>query len=637
MKSIRNNLLASFLTVIAVLVISEMFLIATNSILITKYRNLNDAMISEYSLIKSTDDLVESFYLLMKSSNDQTTIKEFRTNRQETLNLIKQIDKIAVDYNSRVAFEGLKNNLDELMYETEIGANDSLKEDYPEAINRYKAAKDKSKFVTNNTTNLLMEQLEYTKNIQTEIKSFEKDSNFIAFIITLFSLGSCLWYAFFFSRKIVSPLSKLTDIAKEIEHGDLTAIAGNDILNGKDEIASLANSFNTMVISLRQNIVKLREDNTEIENSRNNLKLEKNKLQQYLDVAGIIVMTFDTKYKVFLINKKGREILGIKAQEIMGKDWIENFVSPETQENTKIFLKLATEGIQPGDTVENVIVTKDQTKKNIVWHFSSLKNSKGITQTILGTGIDITELTQAKITISQLKELDKFKNEVMNIATHELKTPLISIVGLSEVMTKNPQGMSKEQQEYLTIINQEGQKLTNLIKTMLSTERNEIGKPTINIEKINLSELLLSLEESLKIVANRNKSKIAFDIKDKDTVIETDKTKISQVVYNFVDNASKYGLKEGTITISLEKEAGKNIIVKVHNEGVGIEKELQKKLFNKFSQLEPSLSRSQDGLGLGLYICKQNITAIGGTIGVDSEPGHGTTFYFSLPLNKITK
>jgi signal transduction histidine kinase len=119
--------------------------------------------------------------------------------------------------------------------------------------------------------------------------------------------------------------------------------------------------------------------------------------------------------------------------------------------------------------------------------------------------------------------------------------------------------------------------------------------------------------------------------------MESDKIKISQVIYNFVDHAVKYGPRNQTISVTLSKVDAKTAKVAVTGAGAGISEDDQKKLFLKFSQLEPSLSRSQDGMGLGLYICKQNIENLNGQIGVFSKPNQGATFYFTLPLLAAAK
>ena len=403
-------------------------------------------------------------------------------------------------------------------------------------------------------------------------------------------------------------------------------------MDGNDEVSSLAISFDKMLSYLRSNIFDLEKYNKEVKDSRNQLRLERNKLRQYLDVAGVFVIVFSLDNKLITINKKAQEVFG-PNDVATGKDWISSFVDKKDRIKTRSLLNFINTEIASSNTIENTIIAFNNEKKNIVWHFSPLKDDKANISSVLGTGVDTTELVKAKSKIDQLKEIDELKSEVMNIATHELKTPLISIVGLSEVMKNNPKEIPAEYKEYISIINSEGQKLNHLIKTMLSASRNELGKIALNFENISLKEMIPSLTPSLEMLVKRSKSKLEIKNNFKKVKIVSDKEKVSQVIYNFVDNAVKYGPKEQTIQVIFSPEGKESLKVEIIGEGKGISKELQKKLFIKFSQLEPSLSRSQDGMGLGLYICKQNIEALGGEVGVISELNKGATFYFTIPIN----
>lgn len=633
MQGIKKKLLTSFFAIIILLLISEGFFITMDYIILSKYTTLTNNIVSEYSLIDSTSSLLASYNNRIKSPNDKAEIIKFNTNYSDTQNLLSQLKNNIVDIKSKAAFVGLENNINDVFFNIEIGVNNLASGDYLEAVSRYNAANQKNSFVKENTTNLLLKEIDYAKNLQVGIENVKSLSQLIAIILLSLTTLGCAWYAIYFSNKLIKPLTTLTKLAKSIEGGNLGAAVDKTLLAGNDEVASLASSFNTMVLYLKMNIEKLKEYNKEIKNSRNRLKLEKDKLQKYLDTAGVIVLIFDFNNKVLVINKKGCEILGSESVDIIGHDWISEYVARKNQIQTKSMLAFLMNHTALVDTLENVIIAKDKTEKNIVWHFSILQDENNVAQSVLATGVDITELTKAKITINQLKEVDKLKNEVLNIATHELKTPLISIVGLSEVMEKKPETIPTEYQNFISIIHTEGMKLNNLIKTMLTASRNEVGKLSVFKEKFDLAELVKSLETSLSMLTKRSDSKIKFNIKIKNLTIESDKAKISQVIYNFVDNAVKYGLKEQTIEVSVFLPDEKTVRVEVKGNGQGISKDMQKKLFIKFSQLEPSLSRSQDGMGLGLYICKQNIDNLGGKIGVESEVNKGATFFFTLPLD----
>jgi len=633
MPGIKKKLLTSFFAIIAILLISEGFFISMDYTILSKYMSLTNNMISEYRLIGNTSSLISSFNRRIKSPTDSVEISNFNFFYYDTKNILTKLKAVIIDNESSVVFTGLENNINDIIFDVEIGVNSLAGGDYLEAVSRYETANRKDEFVRENVTTLLLKELEYAENLQMEIERVRLLSQLIAILLLVITSVGCVWYAIVFSKRLISPLLNLTKLAKVIEGGNINAPVDEALLKGGDEVASLANSFKTMMLSLQMSIQKLQEYNTQVKNSRNRLRAEKHKLQQYLDVAGVMVLIFDSNNNVLLINKKGREILSVEAADVISKDWINEFVAKKHQLRTKNLVTSLIRDIGAIDTLENVVVSKDKSEKNIVWHFSLLQNEYNVAQAVLATGVDVTELTKAKVTISQLKEVDQLKNEVLNIATHELKTPLISIVGLSEVMEKQPKTIPPEYKDYVSIIHQEGLKLTNLIKTMLTASRNEIGKVAIVKEKFNLVDLIKSLETPLHMLTKRTDSQIKFNLGDQMVNLESDKAKISQVIYNFVDNAIKYGPKNQTVNINLSLPDEKSVRIDVQGAGAGIPKPMQKKLFMKFSQLEPSLSRSQDGMGLGLYICKQNIENLGGQVGVMSELNHGATFYFVLPLN----
>ena len=140
-------------------------------------------------------------------------------------------------------------------------------------------------------------------------------------------------------------------------------------------------------------------------------------------------------------------------------------------------------------------------------------------------------------------------------------------------------------------------------------------------------------EPDLQFLASSRKTEIAFHIPDKTAFVMAHKDRLMEVVYNFVDNALKYG--RGTKVIKLNAIVDKKEIrVEVVDQGNGIEAEGLKNIFLKFSQLDDPLQRRQEGIGLGLYICRLIIENYHGKIGVDSVPKKGSTFYFTLPLKK---
>lgn len=247
---------------------------------------------------------------------------------------------------------------------------------------------------------------------------------------------------------------------------------------------------------------------------------------------------------------------------------------------------------------------------------------------LMGVFRDITERKRAAKKIKSLEELDRLKDEFLNIAAHELKTPLTSIIGMSEILKRQKLGMEKS----LDIIYNEGKRLNHAVRQILEVTRFESGKETVHTEPFNLIAFIASFLPNLNTIAGQKKSKIITKTEKENINIMSDQEKISHLIYNLVDNAIKYGPEWQTITISISLPEKDWVKVEVIDQGKGIPKDQQRNLFAKFSQLEPSLSRSQEGLGLGLYICKLIVDQLGGKIGVKSTVGEGSNFYFSFPV-----
>ena len=297
---IKNKLLISFFAVIFTLIISGGFFMAVDYIILSKYMTLTDNMISEYKLIGDISSLLKSFNKRIKSPFDTKEVSNFNNIYFENKQLIAKLKKVIVDRESQIIFSGLENNINDVFFDVESGVSSLTSGNYLEAVNSCDDANRKSEFVKENVNSLLLNELEYARKLQIEIERIRVFSKIIASSFLLLTLFGCFFFVIKFSKKLVSPLIKLTKLAKVIENGDYKVKVDSDLLSGDDEVASLANSFNTMVISIRKSIDKLKEYNQEIKNSQSLLKIEKNKLQKYLNEAGVIVLVFDNNNKVFI-------------------------------------------------------------------------------------------------------------------------------------------------------------------------------------------------------------------------------------------------------------------------------------------------------------------------------------------------
>lgn len=237
--------------------------------------------------------------------------------------------------------------------------------------------------------------------------------------------------------------------------------------------------------------------------------------------------------------------------------------------------------------------------------------------------------------VKEMREADKLKSQFLANMSHELRTPLNSIIGFSRVILKGIDGpITDLQQQDLLAIHNSGQHLLGLINDILDLSRIEAGKMELTFDEVNLSELITSVMSTAAGLVKDKSITLHRDIPADLPTVRADAMRIRQVLLNLLSNAAKF-TDQGDITVRAhlaENAKGHpEIIVSVTDTGPGISLEDQKKLFQPFSQVDASPTRKSGGSGLGLSISNHLIQMHGGRIGVDSEPGKGSTFYFTLP------
>jgi two-component system, OmpR family, sensor histidine kinase VicK len=232
----------------------------------------------------------------------------------------------------------------------------------------------------------------------------------------------------------------------------------------------------------------------------------------------------------------------------------------------------------------------------------------------------------------KLKEADKIKDEFINVAAHELRTPIQPILGLANVL-RSKQRHGKQEEEYLDVIIRNAKRLQRLSEDILDITRIESKSLGLKKELFNLSEMILSaIADSNNQVAKENKDtnlKLEFIDSKEDIFIEADKGRINQVISNLLSNAIKF-TNEGTVSVSVALVPNNNkIVVSISDTGLGIDSDILPRLFTKFA------TKSTTGTGLGLFISKSIIEAHGGKIwGKNNYPeGRGATFTFSLRVH----
>jgi signal transduction histidine kinase len=243
------------------------------------------------------------------------------------------------------------------------------------------------------------------------------------------------------------------------------------------------------------------------------------------------------------------------------------------------------------------------------------------------------KLGQLAQTNVALYESNRLKSEFLANVSHELRTPLNSILGFAELLrdtiAENPDAKPVR---YLQNILMAGRNLLDLINDLLDLAKIEAGRMDVRSEPLSLGDVFEGLINLLKPLAEARNLSIVPTVAADVPIIQSDPAKLQQVLYNFLSNAIKFSPTGGRVDISgeLEKQDAVRIIVK--DQGPGIEVEKHEVIFEKFRQIDGSVTREHSGTGLGLSISKELTALLGGTIGIKSAPGQGAAFWIILPL-----
>ncbi|OGO27780.1 MAG: hypothetical protein A2W33_08905 [Chloroflexi bacterium RBG_16_52_11] len=241
--------------------------------------------------------------------------------------------------------------------------------------------------------------------------------------------------------------------------------------------------------------------------------------------------------------------------------------------------------------------------------------------------------------MEEMRHADKIKSQFLANMSHELRTPLNSIIGFSRVILKGIDGpITDIQQQDLSAIHNSGQHLLNLINDILDLSKIEAGKMELSFEEnVNLADLINSVMSTVTGLVKDKPIRLNRTLAPDLPLMRVDPTKIRQILINLLSNAAKF-TDEGTITIEAHQQENKDgdpeLVISIIDTGSGIAEEDQKKLFQPFSQVDASPTRKTGGSGLGLSICRHMVEMHGGQIGLKSELGAGSTFYFTLPVQR---
>lgn len=256
---------------------------------------------------------------------------------------------------------------------------------------------------------------------------------------------------------------------------------------------------------------------------------------------------------------------------------------------------------------------------------------------IAGMVIEHTEmLRKDKESLEELKELNKIKTDFLSIVSHEMSSPITTILGYLTLMLRDRFGkLTDKQREIMDIVRSQSYRLSNLANDLLDLSRFEAGRIRIKKELVSLDRVIKRVIGALQQVINDKKIVLKTEIPENLPPVIGDESRIAQVLTNLINNAIKFvAKKRGEISIRVSEEPN-FLQVEIADNGIGIPPDQLKKVFERFYQVEIMVSKDLRGAGLGLAISKQIIDGIGGEIWAESEGmGKGSRFCFTLPTKK---
>lgn len=240
-----------------------------------------------------------------------------------------------------------------------------------------------------------------------------------------------------------------------------------------------------------------------------------------------------------------------------------------------------------------------------------------------------------KIEIETLEVREQYRKEFLGNISHELKTPLFTVQGYILTLLDGAMNDKNLREKYLERASKGVERLGYIVKDLDMITKLEVGDLSLNMEVFDIVELVKSIFDMLEMKAGKKKITLTFDTNyNKPILVNADKERIQQVVVNLIVNSIKYGSEKGTTEVSIENLIKNKIIVRVTDNGEGIEKSQQPRLFERFYRVDKSGSRKEGGSGLGLSIVKHIIEAHNEKIYVESEFGVGSEFSFTLEKSK---
>ncbi|MBX7255503.1 MAG: cell wall metabolism sensor histidine kinase WalK [Candidatus Hydrogenedentes bacterium] len=356
----------------------------------------------------------------------------------------------------------------------------------------------------------------------------------------------------------------------------------------------------------------------EADNRRNALLLaqELNRLETIVRTIGEGVVVTDTHDRVLLMNTVAQDLLGYSRREPVGENLL--LVLHDTRFR-EMWRETASSGID--FTKEELRI--ESVPPRILWATRSR-----IPELLQGEDCFVTIFQD----VTKQREIDQMKTDFVSAVSHELRTPMTSIKGFVSTLLHKPDIEPERRERFLSIIAEESERLMKLIEDLLEMASIESGRASVRLAPVEVSRVVETVASALLPVIEGKHLTFVRDIPRDLSPIVADASKLHTIIFNLVENATKFTPPGGTISISARAD-DVNLELTVKDSGIGIARENLDRLFERFYQVQHGSDKSP-GTGLGLYLVKEMVTLHKGSVSVDSELGGGAVFRVVLPLTQ---
>src|SRR5262245_37448251 len=430
--------------------------------------------------------------------------------------------------------------------------------------------------------------------------------NTITLIVALSALALGLLMSTLLTRRMLHPLSALSDATRKIGEGNFDARAP---VHGNDELAQLSREFNAMAARL-----------TEYRKSSLGDLLQAHlSMQAAIDSLPDPVAIFNIDGNLQNVNRAAETLLGLKT-DAGSKEPLKN-VSASTRavlERVRSHVLSGKGNFVPKGFEDAVLLSTLLGDHYFLPRGAPVYETRGV---VVGATVILQDVTR-------LRRFEELKNDLVATVAHEFRTPLTSLRMAIHLCTEQIAGpLNDKQAEILHSAREDCDRLQGMVDDLLDMSRIESGRVELYPLPSEPAGLIAAAVDEFKVESETKGVRLSTRIATADASVLADRERIGHVFSNLVGNAVRYTPKGGSITVGAEVKNG-TVRFTVADTGSGIPQEYQERIFEKFFQVPNS---ERKGTGLGLYIAKEIVRGHGGDIGVESEPGKGSTFWFTLP------